>query len=213
MNFKLPIISLAIILFTTSCNNSSNQEGGYLPEAEANNTIALSFFPDNLDSAIYYLDIATKIDTTFYEAYTNKIQAYCMLGDYQNAKIENENAVRVAPEMAEAVFTLGLLQAHLGDSVSAATNYQKSIDIYSQRLQNEESTMYELNIAIAKIFLGKEEEAKAEIDEIYKKSNNSPRLEKYVNFDKDAFIRSILKIKNQTTEPITTPSDSTLVQE
>lgn len=92
--------------------------------------------------------------------HSNKVVIFLDRKDYKKALIESELAITKNPELAEGWFFTGILNEHQGNDIRATYCYEKSIQIFTNRINNpdkqDDVNANKLNRALSKKFLGDE---------------------------------------------------------
>jgi tetratricopeptide (TPR) repeat protein len=170
MRKSLPLLFLSICLTLVHCN-SQEKKTVYNPKAIQLNNKAVEFIKTaNYDHALLYLDSAIHIDTTYYSAYANKCSIYCSLKDFKKALVESQMVISVKPDLAEGWTLTGMLCDWLGDTANALKCYQKSVEIFDERIVNPDKQKFleanKLNRALSLILMGQEEEGRNELKKL-----------------------------------------------
>ncbi len=151
---------------------------------------------ENFDSALYYLDKAIKIDTTYYVAYGNKCTVYCALKDFRNALLEIQKEIAVKPDLAEAWAFEGMLNDKLSDTLNANKCYKKSIEMFDERIRDPSKQKYlyenKLNRAISLILMGQEEAGRRELKKLKETNPNDKSLDDFLSLTKQEYLDEIL---------------------
>jgi len=153
------LISFLIILGLISCKNSKEQNPEYNPKSiELNNRAVKLSQNFKKDSALILYDQAIKLDDNYYLPHSNKIGIYLGMKEYDKALYESEMVIKKKPDLAEGWFFAGLLNEHQGNDKKAMTNYRKSIQIFTDRINNPDKqkdiNANKLNRALSKKFVG-----------------------------------------------------------
>ena len=158
-------LSIILVLFLCCCNNPSVKEkkqtlkpGGWLPETEYRPTNAkASILNDSaatlqirsmqdptldpvgrlelIEIAFKLLNEALKLDPKYGLAMTNLAAIYLEKRDTNKALELMHRRLALEPDIAEGWQAIGVFTDLQGDSVKAKSYYQKSIDIYDNRLK------------------------------------------------------------------------------
>ncbi len=160
-----------ILILGISCQDKKSK---YNSEAIELNNNACELMKLGLnDSALILLNKATTLDSTYYTAFINKVEIYYQSKDYKKALIEAENILKVKPDFAEAWTYSGMLYEIFGDSTKAKIYYEKSVDLFEQRIKNSKDKnsiiSNRLNKAFSNILLGNENEGRKELFELKEK--------------------------------------------
>lgn len=184
-----------LILILTSCSKN-DKNANFNPEAIKLNDIAVEL--GNLhkyDSAILVFDKAIDLDSTYYLAYGNKAAVYSAMKQYAKALFEVERQVEVKPDFAEGWISAATLSDKIGDSIKAKIYYQKSLDLYEQRITDPTRKPYLIESRINKDFLliqlGKEEEAKKDLEIIKKDYPEIKTVDAFLKMTRKSFLLSL----------------------
>jgi len=193
--------TLIIILFLfTSCNNIKDQ---FNPKSVELNNQAIKMMQQGMMSdgrekeeyyskALNLFDKAIEIDSSLINSYDNKINILVDLSRYNEAiEVLDLKLIR-QPDLAEGYFLLGLLFEAISDTVNGYKFYNKSIDLFEERIsQGKMVEVNEINLAGSYIMINEEEKG-------------NKLLEKYLSDEKYGFTAEILykskreEIINQT---------------
>lgn len=149
------------------------------------------------DSALAILDKATQLDKSYYMAYSNKAQIHKMRHDYSRAINETQNVIKAKPDMAEAMLMLGTLYDITGQVGKAQNEYQKAIEILSEKIKNDgkDETLYrsskELNLAMGLIFAGRQDEGQELIEKLISKNPQEDSYQFFKGKDKETLLKEI----------------------
>jgi tetratricopeptide (TPR) repeat protein len=131
------LIFILIVIGLFSCNSNKEKNPDYNPKAiELNNKAGKLSQNFKKDSALILYDQAIKLDGSYYLPHSNKIGIYLGMNEYDNALYESEMVIKKKPDLAEGCFFAGLLNEHQGNDKKAMTNYRKSIQILTDRINN-----------------------------------------------------------------------------
>lgn len=194
-NILFICLSSILILFI-SCQSDKK----YVPEAVELNKIGEELIKFNrYDSALFVLDKATKIDSSYYVAYGNKVLIYCELGNYKKALFEAEKQVKAKPDLAEGWMFAGMLHDGLGDTTKAQQYYLKSIDLYMKRFSisdtSKNAISTRINLATALILSGDEKNGREEFLKIKTEHPKTRAINQLINTTKKDFIDQIFCFK------------------
>jgi len=140
---------------------------------------------DYYNKALKLFNEAIEIDSSFINSYDNKVSILVDLKRYTEAIDVLELKLMRQPDLAEGYFFLGLLYESINDTVNAYKFYNKSIDIFEERIsQGKMIEANEINLACSYIMINEEE-----------KGNRL--LEKYLPDEKYGFTAKILYKKKR----------------
>jgi len=193
---RLIIFNLILILLS-SCSGKEKKEV-YNPKAVELNSKGIKLMKkSDMDSALIRFDEGIAMDKTYYLPHSNKIGIYISKKEFDKALVESEMVVQLKPDLAEAWNFTGMLHDRLGDSLSAKKCYQKSIDLFDQRItdsQNKEKLFANrLQRAFCLILIGKEKEGKEEMKKLQSEKPNDLVTEQFLQMNKRDFINEIFK--------------------
>lgn len=192
-SLTLVLISTWLILTHSNCQE---KKPVYDPKAiELNNKATKFIMTGEYDRALLYLDSAIHIDTTYYSAYANKCTAYCSLKDFKKALKESQMVTIVKPDLAEGWTFTGMLHDWLGDTENALKCYQKSIEIFDERISNPDKQKSlegnRLNRAVSLILMGKEETGRNELKKLKKDYPNDKFLDDFLKLTKKEYLEEL----------------------
>lgn len=188
---------LVFSLFLISCN-STEKENVYNTKAIELNNEAVEFLKtEKLDSALICLDKAIKIDPTYYVAYGNMMNVYCKLKDFKNALLVAEKQIEQKPDLAEGWTFAGMLNEKLGDNLKALKYYNKSIEIFDERIANsdkqENLKANRLNRAVSLVLSGEEQKGREELQKLKETYPEDNSLSNFLNITKQEYLKKIFK--------------------
>ena len=148
------IILIFLVVFFIGCNNSSKHKQEAI---DLNNQALLLSQNSQQDSALILFDKAIKMDDKYYLPHANKIGLYLEKKEYEKALHESEMVNLKQPNLGEGWFFTGLLNKYVGKINEAKKCFEKSITIFSERINDPEKVKdIQANIvnrAIAKKFI------------------------------------------------------------
>lgn len=184
-----------LILILASCSKN-DKNANFNPDAVKLNDEAVEL--GNLhkyDSAIVVFDKAISLDSTYYLAYGNKAAVYSAMKEYKKALFEVERQVKAKPDFAEGWISAATLSDKTGDSIKAKIYYQKSLDLYNQRISDPARKSYLIESRINKDFLliqlGRDKEAKADLEKIKKDYPEIKTVDAFLNMTRKSFLLSL----------------------
>ncbi|WP_217652995.1 tetratricopeptide repeat protein [Flavisolibacter ginsengisoli] len=159
---------------------------------ELNNKAADYLQFQNYDSALFYLDKAIELDSSYYIAYSNKGAIYCTLKNYRKALIETKKVLVIKPDLAEAWVIAGMLSDKIGDTLHAPAFYKTSIEIFERRIadpnKTKQSESNSINRALSLILIGQEREGREEFRRLTELYPNNKMLGQLLNLSKKDYI-------------------------
>ncbi len=199
-------ISLILATVLLSCSQKTEQTSNkieketkpktdtiYNPKAiELNNKgVEMMVRKFKQDSALYFYNKAIELDTTYYLPHTHKATIFAQRKEYKKALLEMEMAIRKAPNIAETIFFVGMLNEILGNTQKAEKYYLESVEIFNKRIESlnkkEDIDFNKLNLALSKKFLNDS----SYIDDLNEITN--PQLEKLVKLIKTTSKKGFLE--------------------
>jgi len=179
-----------------SCT-SQTEKTDYDPKAiELNNKAGEYYQIGEYDSALYYFDKAIELDENYYLPHSNKVNIYLSRKDYKKALNESELVLKKNPDLAEGWTFTGMLYDFSGDTIKAKSYYEKSIEIYDQRISNPDKKQdlesNRLNRAFSLILIGKEKEGKEEFKNLKSENPDNIIIDEFLKINKQDYIRQII---------------------
>jgi tetratricopeptide (TPR) repeat protein len=168
----------------------------YNPKAIALNNKAADYLKfQNYDSALFNLDKAIAVDSSYYIAYSNKSVVYCTLKDYKRALIETKKVLVIKPDLAESWVIADMLSDKIGDTLNATIFYKISIEIFERRIadtsKTKQSESNSINRALSLILIGLEREGRDEFRRLTELYPNNKMLDQLLNLRKKDYINQI----------------------
>lgn len=193
---RLIIFNLILILLV-SCSGKGKKEV-YNPKAIELNNRGIGWMKrSNPDSALILFDKAIAMDKTYYMPHSNKIGIYISKKEFDKALAESEMVVQIKPDLAEGWYFSGMLHDVLGDSVDAKKCYNKSIEIFDERIvhpeKKEQIFASRLQRAFSLIMLGQDKEGKEEMKKLKAERPNDLIIDQFMQMNKKDFINEIFK--------------------
>jgi len=178
MTERIIIILLTVVIY--SCSNN-RQADRFDPKAlELDSKAADLTMNGKEDSALILYDQALQIDSTYYPAYNNKANIYLNKGFPDSAIIQLEKTLKLKPDFAEIWSFVGMLYDNKGDTLKAKRYYEKSITLYTVRIENPDRTSKKditrsnrLNRAYNYIFDGQVQKGRTEAIQLKKEDANN----------------------------------------
>ncbi|MFY9150862.1 MAG: hypothetical protein WAO52_02525 [Prolixibacteraceae bacterium] len=187
------LILLGIVLI--SCTEKKKQET-YNPKAiELNNKGVGLMKSAEYDSALIVFDRAIETDKNYYLPHSNKTGIYIGLQEFDKALTESDLAIRKKPDFAEGWIMAGLLHEKLGDSLTASSYFQKSVDLYDKLINDpankDRIVKNKINRAFAIIIQGKEKEGKEELSKLKAENPDNIMIGEFLTMNKDEFVKQL----------------------
>jgi len=184
---------LAVLIISCSEQKKKSSFDPYDPKAiELNNKAVRLMHQNKNDSAILVFDQAIEADKTYYMPHSNKVTIYVGQREYQKALQESELSIEKRPDLAEGWTMTGMLHEKLGDSITAAKYYQKSIDLFDERISDpkmkEKIVPNEMSKALSLILLGKEKEGKDILTKLKEDNPKNLVIEEFLKINRKEFI-------------------------
>jgi hypothetical protein len=149
-----------IIIFTAilfGCSNKELKKGElYNPKAVELNDKAVRYIISNSDSALILLNMAIDYDSSYYLPHSNKVTIYLDQSNYYKALLESKLVNKKKSDLAEGWTFTGFLNLYLENEEDANQCFKRSIELYTNRIENlsdtDEIDNNLLNRALAKKF-------------------------------------------------------------
>nr|WP_319266232.1 tetratricopeptide repeat protein [uncultured Draconibacterium sp.] len=192
---NLVISALIFITIFQSCNGQGKKHD-YNPKAiELNNKAVEYAHTFKEDSALILYDMAIELDETYYLPHSNKINIYVSRKQLDKAVYESEMVIKKKPDLAEGWVFAGMLYDRQGDREKAKKYYEKSIDIFNDRIENPDKadmiSANRLNRAFSYILLGQEEKGKAEMTLLKQEEPENIMIDEFLKISKEEYINQI----------------------
>lgn len=186
------------LIFMTIFQSCSGQDmkPDYNPKAiELNNKAVKYAQTFKEDSALILYDMAIELDETYYLPHSNKINIYVSRKQFDKAVYESEMVIKKKPDLAEGWVFAGMLYDRQGDREKAKKYYEKSIDIFNNRIENPAKanmiSANRLNRAFSYILLGQEEKGKAEMTLLKQEEHENIMIDEFLKISKEEYINQI----------------------
>jgi len=180
------------------------------PAAIQLNGQAMTLVPyvDNADSsnkAIFLLDKATEIDSSYFLGYSNKLMFYYQLKQFDKALLTNNKLVQLRPTAHDLYLRSGMLYTQLGDTTNAKKYFTKGLTICNSVLDtmtktNRDYVMLTTNQAIALILLGDIQKANIILKVLYDNQPDDPDFDnvekKYIHSLMNKDCKEIIELLN-----------------
>ncbi|MCB0762665.1 MAG: tetratricopeptide repeat protein [Flavobacteriales bacterium] len=200
-NFKITkainlIISFLIFISILQSCNGQDKKPEYNPKAIEMNNKAVQYAQTfKEDSALILYDKAIELDDTYYLPHSNKISIYVERKQFDKAVYESEMVIKKKPDLAEGWVFAGMLYDRQGETEKAKKYYEKSIEIFNDRIANPDKTdmisANRLNRAFSYILLGQEEKGKAEMTLLKKEEPENIMIDEFLKISKEDYINQI----------------------
>lgn len=188
-NSKLLATFLIIGLFSCGQRSAKNEIN---PAAIELNNEAMILVPylENSDSArkaVSLLDNATTIDNNYFLGYFNKLMFLGQLNETERAIATIKKLIELRPGANDLYLTGGIFYERSGDTVSAKTYFQKSLDICNyvldtMRKNNIDYKMIVINKAANLKMLGEEKKANDILQRLYEHEKDEAMKEEIKSF-------------------------------
>jgi tetratricopeptide (TPR) repeat protein len=193
---RVIILNFIWILFA-SCSGQKKKEIYNHKAIELNNKATELLRRSNNDSALILFDKAIAIDETYYIPHSNKVGIYITKKEYDKALYEIEMIIKKKPDLAEGWTYAGMLREGLGDTLVAKKYYEKSVEIFNERILNPEKEKQiianRLNRAVSLILLGQEKDGKEELKKLKGEKPDYKFIDELIKKNKQDFIHETLK--------------------
>ena len=190
------IISLiAFIVVLHSCKGQTKKLD-YNPKAiEFNDKAVQLMLKKDFDGALVLYDKAIALDESYYIPHSNKINIYVSRKKFDKAILESEMVIKKKPDLAEGWVFTGMLYDKQGNTEKAKKYYEKSVEIFNDRIANPDKinmiSTNRLNRAFSYVLLGQEEKGKAEMTLLKKKEPKNTIIDIFLNTSKEDYINQI----------------------
>lgn len=190
------LVLIFILLGLISCKNNEKESVQYLPDAIALNNKATELSQKfEQDSALILYDQAIALDENYYMPHFNKVGIYIGMKSYSKALYESEMVIKKKPDLAEAWFLAGLLNEHLENDEKAMAYYKKSIQIFTERINDSgkenDINIDKLNRALSKKFMGDESYIE-DFKELENDQNNKLLVDQFRDKTKEEIMASFV---------------------
>jgi tetratricopeptide (TPR) repeat protein len=180
-----------------SCSEEKvNQK--YNPKAiELNNKGVEYIFHSEQDSALILLNKAIELDDTYYLPHSNKVTIFIDRGEIEKALYESEMVVKKKPDLAEGWTFAGIINEKVGNNQKAKEYFQKSINLYNDRIKNPKSkdniNSNKLNRALSLKLIGRTFEANSEIQKLIKEDPENSMYKELLEISGSEYLNSVIK--------------------
>jgi tetratricopeptide (TPR) repeat protein len=193
---NLTISLLILITILQSCKGQ-DKKPDYNPKAIEFNDKAVQLMQRmEYDSALFLFNKAIEIDKNYYLPYSNMTGIYLSRKQFDKALLASDKVVEIKPDLAEGWTFAGMLYDRQGDSLTAKKYYNKSIEIYDNRINNPEKkndlTVNRLNRAVSLILLGQEVEGKNELRKLKTENPDDLMIDEFLKMNKQDYIRQLI---------------------
>jgi len=200
----LRIVTICFVVVLLTACSEQKQSGRYNPKAiELNNRACDMMSRFQHDSALILFDKAIELDETYYLPHANKIGIFTQRGEYDKALYESDMVVKKEPDLAEGWASGGMLYERQGNVEKAMMYYERSIEIFDDRISNPDKAddirANRLNRAFSFILLGRESEGRDEMRKMKAEDPDNPDnmvIDELLKVNKQDYIREILNDKN-----------------
>ena len=118
--------------------------------------------PDSIKAALRLLQQAVTADSSYYSAWTNKLDFECQAGLYESALKTTDRMVHLFPAEVNVLFLNGVLQFKTGHNKAAVAVFNKLLKIYDAMPADKESAdnlkTIQINKGIALIMVDRKKE-------------------------------------------------------
>jgi tetratricopeptide (TPR) repeat protein len=190
------IISFLIFISILQSCNGLDKKPEYNPKAIEMNNKAVKYAQTfGEDSALILYDMAIELDETYYLPHANKINIYVFRKQFDKAVYESEMVIKKKPDLAEGWVFAGMLYDRQGDNEKAKKYYEKSIEIFNDRIVNPDKadmiSANRLNRALSYILLGQEEKGKSEMTLLKKEGPENIMIDEFLKMSKEDYINQL----------------------
>jgi len=121
--------------YAQSTFHTPKPEAIKLNDSAINKNLRSNSAPDSLPSVIRILERATRVDSTYYSAWSNLLGFQCQAGHFTAALATAKNIVRIFPNKADVLFFYGALQYKTGHKKEATTTFNNLLKLYNNYTQ------------------------------------------------------------------------------
>lgn len=192
---RLIICLLGSITIFQSCKGQDKKLGYNSKAIEMNNKAVKYTQTFKEDSALILYDKAIELDETYYVPHSNKINIYVSKKQFDKAVYESEMVIKKKPDLAEGWVFAGMLYDRQGETEKARKYYEKSIEIFDDRIANpgkEEMILANrLNRAFSYILLGQVEKGKTELTLLKQEEPENFMIDEFLKISKEDYLNRI----------------------
>lgn len=195
----LILTSLIVILFTSCADkNKINQKAIDLNNKAVKYLQFGQLTVGQIDSAIYFLDMATEMEKDYFIAYTNKIIFLNMNMDFPRLIETNKEIQRLRPKQPMWIIQEGIFYELYNDSIVANDLYKKGLSKYDSIIQNDTSIGFDIKFEyVNSLIMGnKPELAEKKFEELNNEYPDSEILEYFELKSKKELLKKITGAKN-----------------
>lgn len=192
------VIGISGMIFLSCNNNKENIE--FNPKAvDLNNRAVEMLKRYEIDSAMVLLDSAIAADNNYYYPHSNKSAVYISRKQYDKAIKESELVLQKSPESAESWAFAGMIYDRIGKQSVAYKYYQNSIKLYNERIDDTSKMSQKfdnrLNRAMSLILIGKESDAKGELQKLKAEQPDNFLIDELMTINKEEYMNQMLGTK------------------
>jgi len=189
-------IFVCVALVLVSCTKPHSSISSRSPHAVEYNHAAVKLMKQgDFDGAKKYIDMALVLDSEYYGAYVNLLNFHVFKKDFPAAIMVCERLLELAPETPELYVTHAILSEVTGAADQAAGWYEKGLARYDERIKEKSSEGALSNRAFIYRLMGREAEARAELERLVKEYPENGNLPKLLVMTKDEYVKSFLEVK------------------
>jgi tetratricopeptide (TPR) repeat protein len=193
---SLTISLLILITILQSCKGQDRKPDYYPNAIEFNDKAVQLMQRMEYDSALILFYKAIEIDKNYYLPYSNMTGIYLSRKQFDKALQASDKVIEIKPDLAEGWTFAGMLYDRQGDTLTAKKYYNRSIEIFDNRINNPEKkkdlTANRLNRAFSLILLGEETDGKAELRKLKTENPDDLMIDEFLKMNKQDYIRQLI---------------------
>ncbi|MFB6320884.1 tetratricopeptide repeat protein [Saccharicrinis sp. FJH54] len=201
-NFKITkgtIVIISLFLYITilqSCDIKNRKSDNYSKAIELTNEGAQLMQRMEYDSALVFFKKAIRKDKNYYISYSYMTGVYISKKQYDKALKVSNKLIKIKPDLAEGWTLAGMLYDWQGDSIAAAKNYKKSIELFNDRINNpdEQKDLFanKLNRAISFILVGQDKKGKDDLEKLKAENPDYLMIDEFIKMSKRDIIKQTI---------------------
>jgi tetratricopeptide (TPR) repeat protein len=200
LTIKLSLLSFLFLLLHSCGEEKEIINKEYNPKAvDLNNKAVENILHFKADSALILLDKAIELDETYYLPHSNKVKIYIDRGEIEKALYESEMVIKKKPDLAEGWTFAGMIHEKVGNNQKAKKYYQKSINIYDDRIKSpkkrDDINSNKVNRALSLKLLGRNSEANSEIKKLINEDPKNSMYKELLEISGSEYLNSIIQDK------------------
>lgn len=177
-------LSILILPITLLACSQTQQTKKHIPDPKAkqlnDSAIIIAMKRGNTEEIIALLDQATKIDSNYYMAFSNKFSFQLSVNHYNDALISARNLLRIRSKSPHSHVITGITYWKKGDTISSKTHFENAARLFDKILDTMSTSneMYEhtlMNKGVNLILLGDQEKGNRILKQLYEKQKHEAR--------------------------------------